>query len=73
MFKKLGKLYRQFLISIRKTGDIKIEQDLQSARNIENGINSKPFIDYINKNFPATTDEERKQKAEVLKQINNNT
>ena len=69
MLKKLGRLYADFLKSVRKTGDIKLQQDLQVAKNIEDGLNSQAFIDYINKNFPARTPEERKKAIDILDKI----
>ena len=69
MIKKLGRLYAEFVKSARKTGNLKIQQDLQAAKNIEDGLNTQAFVDYINKNFSATTDAERKQKAEALEKI----
>ena len=69
MLKKLGRLYAEFLKSVRKTGDLKIQQDLQAAKNVEDGLNSQAFVDYINKNFPAKTDAEKKEAIETLDKI----
>ena len=69
MLKKLGRLYAEFLQSVRKTGDLKIQQDLQTAEVIEKGLKSKAFVDYVAERFPARTDAERKEAIKTLDEI----
>jgi len=71
MFKKLGELFRAFAIA----RDLRIEQQLQSAEAWDKitAQNRKDFVDWLGINWKPATDAERKQKAEALDKINNNT